>query len=338
MATEEGKFPKVGNDPLYVSEINNELTALAWKNQAREALGFDRLQFLNPKYISGINTGSFGTGFITSWSGTSIYNGVIDNHDDSSIGSIWKVIGALAFNEDANYIFSTHLAGNTTNIGSVYTSGFNVFDLYGGAIRIQTGSFVGQQAGGGGGLTHIRVLCDSTVLYTKSARDWATSGITIDLQRIDENNFYYRTDSGTGFKAWNKSTFTSGHIIFGMSVKATGGGGVFQIGSMLIDFEHMISGVTSFESLYSGLSPLRYIDGGSPSTAVFTVIGTGSKDISSYNISLDGGANYTTGSDGKLTSILPSGTDVRLQVLGSITHNAGSDGGLIYSGLPMFLN
>ncbi len=268
MATEESVYPKIGNDPLFASEVNSftdkKLASVNSVNIIQQLLNsntpFSGVNFVQDSQLSFQQAGSYwnkqGTVYHPHYdSGT--HNKTIDEHDDSSIDTaLWDVSGGDldSVDEDTNWMFMNSSAASATETGSIFGKE-NIFDTYGPAIRINLGSIHRTATLGGTSVVNFTVFLD-TVSLTGAAYEttgdnfdtFDTSG-AIDLLRLSGNTFLFRLNEGN----WSGDTFTSGKV--GFILRVTGDTGETAVGSALIDNEVYVSGLFNTQIQLSGVLP-----------------------------------------------------------------------------------
>lgn len=325
MATEEGTFPKIGNDPLFNSEINSftdkKLASINSVNIIQSLLNsntpFSGVNFKQDSQLSFQQAGSYwkkqGTVYYPSYvSGD--YNQTIDEHNNSSIDTaIWDTFqgGLDSLGEDTQWMFMKSSTTNNTENGSIVTDE-NIFDRYGPVVRINFGSL--HLVAGGGAVTtaNFEVFLDdvnltgATYNNTANSFDQSFGSLIIDLIRISGNSFIYRADEGLWSGA--SSTLGTGKLIF--SLHLIGAVGDNPTGSILIDNEVFVSGLFNTQIQLSGTLP------------------SGLYNYAIFNLN-PGSSNELTGSDTSTDFSFNDGTNfvdfLGSQRLWTLNNNTGSE-------------
>ena len=332
-----GVFPKIDGDVLYAQDFNLT-TRLIALNNIQERLGLVYQQ-TTPDLIGNI-IGSTNAAlqssrmlFTVSGNNNAPFLNAIDPFTVTPLGSIWWS-GATAWTGDqslgittggGSLLFQANFpAGHAPVNGSLVTSGHNLFNSFGGNVRVQIGSTGGTTAAG---TSIAQYKLGNTIVYENTTVNTVVRSGTIDLMRTDSGLFWHRYQiSGGNFRDWTSGAVGNGYLtIYVEGDPLTNAGVVF--GTVLSI--NALSGVVLSSFTISGVAPTNALGSASFNSAIGagSWFGNYTSGGATHEYSLNDGTNYNNGSLTNFVAVTTGGSNFRYRYTGSQTYASGQDGG-----------
>lgn len=309
MATEEGVRPKVGNDPIYASELNGMYTNFPTTAimSAAVAGGFDE-SGANIKQLTKIvaSESQINSGY-PALSGT-VLNTNYDDFTGTSFPTDWTsgATGYAGYNFFESGGFAAY--NYSDNNGTIFmTSPGNLFNS-GNFVEIRMGSIIRAAIAGGESNTFTLKLDSVTLISAGGQAADNYAGSIIQLLQISPSKFRWRKTDGN----WSaEQTYTDGKLdIRNVTVSSAG--------STFIDYIKVASGTLPSSVTYSGTIHKSVNTGSIPSSIFHYLSGNNLQIYSPHTVSLDcsfdSGANNTTMFDRRWQTLTTSGTAAQVKI------------------------
>ena len=308
----QGQIPKIDGDILYSSDYNKTLNFTA-SQLIKNALSLPREYLVTGLSIIGsTNVNNQNGTLLFTNSGNTNYLNPIDPFTQSPLGSLWwsgaadwTRVGITTGGGSLFFNNSFDLSSTNSN-GSLVTSGIstalNIFDKFGGNIRIQVGSF-GFPANNISTSNIIVKVGGTEVLADNSVTNHVIASGVIDLMRTQSGTFWHRMASGTStYNDWSSANVGDGMLTIYLNGTKSVSLGIQLISLLSIK---ALSGTNTCEFILAGSTPGNYFSGVSNNAVLLdgNWFGNFNSGAATHRYSFNSGINYNTGSTATFVNV-----------------------------------